>query len=294
MLRSLLFVPGDSEKKLGKIADSGADAVIIDLEDSVALENKAAGRQLTADFLSANPRADRKVKLWVRVNPLDSGMTTQDLAAVIDGAPDGIMQPKANGPDCVRTLSHYLDALEAKARLEAGSTPIIPIVTETARAPFALGEYADAGLGRIAGLTWGAEDLAAALGASTNKGPDGEFARTYQIVRSLVLMAAHAAGVPAIETLQADFRDTDKLLRTSREALAEGFSGRLAIHPAQVAPINEGFTPSAEDIAHARKVVALFADNPGAGTLGMDGKMYDRPHLTAAERVVALAEQHGF
>lgn len=293
MLRSLLFVPGDSEKKLGKIADSGADAVIIDLEDSVALENKAAGRKLTAEFLAANPRAARKVQLWVRVNPLDSGMTTQDLAAVIDGAPDGIMQPKANGPECVRRLSHYLDALEARSGLETGSTPIIPIVTETARAPFSLGGYADANLTRIAGLTWGAEDLAAALGASTNKGPDGEFARTYQIVRSLVLMAAHAAGVPAIDTLQADFRDTDKLLRTSREALAEGFSGRLAIHPAQVSPINEGFTPSADDIAHARKVVALFAANPGAGTLGMDGKMYDRPHLTAAERVVALAEQHG-
>lgn len=293
MLRSLLFVPGDSEKKLSKIADSGADAAIIDLEDAVVPENKAAGRRLTADFLAANPRAGRKVQLWVRVNPLDSGTTAADLAAVIKGAPDGIMQPKANGPECVRRLSHYLDALEASAGLEAGSTPIIPIVTETARAPFTLGEYADADLPRLAALTWGAEDLAAALGASTNKGPDGEFAPTYQIVRSLVLMAAHAAGVPAIETLQADFRDTDRLRRTSREALAEGFTGRLAIHPAQVAPINEGFTPSAEDIAHARKVVALFADNPGAGTLGMDGKMYDRPHLIAAERVVAQAERYG-
>ena len=293
MLRSLLFVPGDSEKKLGKIAESGADAVIIDLEDSVALENKQAGRELTAAYLAANPKQTRKVKLWVRVNPLDSGMTVADLAAIIDGAPDGIMQPKADGPACVRTLSNYLDALEAKAGLEAGSTQVIPIVSETARAPFTLGDYADADLPRMAGMTWGAEDLATALGASTNRGPDGEFARTYQIVRSFVLMAAHAAGVPAIETLQADFRDTDKLLRSSREALAEGFSGRLAIHPAQVGPINEGFTPSGEDIAHARKVVALFAANPGAGTLGMDGKMYDRPHLTAAERVVALAERHG-
>lgn len=293
MLRSLLFVPGDSEKKLGKIAESGADAVIIDLEDSVALENKAEGRRLTAEYLAANPKGSRPVQLWVRVNPLDSGMALADLAAVIDGAPDGIMQPKANGPDCVRTLSHFIDALEAKAGIEAGSTRIIPIVSETARAPFTLGDYADADLPRMAGMTWGAEDLATALGASTNRGPDGEFARTYQIVRSFVLMAAHAAGVPAIETLQADFRDTDKLLNSSREAMGEGFSGRLAIHPAQVAPINEGFTPSAEDIAHARKVVALFADNPGAGTLGMDGKMYDRPHLTAAERVVSLAEQHG-
>lgn len=290
VLRSLLFIPGDSEKKLAKAESCGADAVIIDLEDSVAPERKQAAREIVANFLAAHPRGSRPVQLWVRVNPLDSGLTDADLAAVMPHSPCGIMLPKAEGPDCVRTLSLKLDAIEGRMALHDWSTPIIPVATETPIAPFRLGDYAGAGLSRLAGLTWGAEDLSAALGASTNRGPDGQFAFTYQMVRSLTLMAAHAAGVPAIDTLHADFRDLDGLLASSRAARAEGFSGRLAIHPAQVAPINEGFTPGAEEVAHARRVVAAFAGNPGAGTVGLDGKMVDRPHLVAAEKVIAAHE----
>lgn len=289
-LRSLLFIPGDSEKKLGKVDECGADAVILDLEDSVAPENKAAARALVAEFVGARPKGNRPVQLWVRVNPLDSGLTQDDLSAVIGAAPDGIMQPKTEGPDCVAKLSAMIDALEREHGLEAGGIRIIPVATEVPIAPFRLGDFAGAGLTRLAGLTWGAEDLSAAIGASTNKGPDGDWAFTYKMVRSLTLLAAHAAGVPAIDTLYADFRDEEGLSASSRAARAEGFSGRLAIHPAQVGPINAGFTPSDEEIAFAARVVAAFEAKPGIGTIGIDGKMYDIPHLKAAKRTLELAE----
>lgn len=290
-LRSLLFIPGDSEKKLGKVDDCGADAVILDLEDSVAPENKPAARALVADFLAARPRETRSVQLWVRVNPLDSGMMQQDLTAVMAGAPDGIMQPKTEGPDDVAALSSMLDNLEDTHDLDPGSTPIIPVATEVPIAPFRLGDYAGADLPRLAGLTWGAEDLSAAIGASTNKSPDGDWAFTYKMVRSLTLLAAHAADVPAIDTLYADFRDEEGLLASSRAARAEGFTGRLAIHPAQVDAINRGFTPSAEEVAFAARVVEAFAASPGTGTIGLDGKMLDIPHLKAARRTLELAGQ---
>lgn len=292
-LRSLLFIPGDSEKKIGKVAECGADAVIFDLEDAVAPENKAAARALVTDYLKATPRGSRPVQYWVRVNPFDTGMTTEDLAAVMPGAPDGIMHPKIDGPDCVRRLSHYLDALEAAHGLEQGSTKIIPVATETAVAPFRLGDFATAGLERLAGLTWGAEDLATAVGASTNKGADGNWAFPYQMVRAMTLLAAHAAGVEAIDTLHADFRDDEGLRASSQAARAEGFSGRLCIHPAQVAGVNQSFMPSAEEIAHARRVLEVFAANPGAGTVGLDGKMLDIPHKKQAETVLAQAAAFG-
>lgn len=292
-LRSLLFVPGDSEKKIAKIADSGADAVILDLEDAVAADVKDAARALVRRTLDATPRGARAVELWVRVNPFDTGLTLTDLAAVMPGAPDGIVQPKIDGPDDVRRLSHYLDAMEAAQGLAPGSTRIIPVATETAAAPFGLSGFAGAGLDRLAGLTWGAEDLATALGASTNRDVAGDFAFTYRMVRSLCLLAAKAAGVPAIDTLHADFRDDAGLRATSAAARAEGFSGRLAIHPAQVAPINEGFMPSADEIAHAQRVVAAFAERPGAGTVGLDGKMLDVPHRKQAEAVLATARAFG-
>ena len=292
-LRSLLFVPGDSEKKIGKIAGSGADAVILDLEDAVAAEAKDAARALVRRTLEATSRGQRPVELWVRVNPFDTGLTLTDLAAVMPGAPDGIVQPKIDGPDDVRQLSHYLDAMEAAHGLQTGSTRIIPVATETAAAPFGLAGFAEAGLDRLAGLTWGAEDLATALGASTNRGADGDFAFTYRMVRSLCLLAAKAAGVPAIDTLHADFRDEAGLRATSVAARGEGFSGRLAIHPAQVAPINDGFMPSAAEIAHAQRVIAAFAERPGAGTVGLDGKMLDVPHRKQAEGVLAAARAFG-
>ncbi|AOH84829.1 citrate lyase [Sphingomonas panacis] len=288
-LRSFLFVPGDSEKKLAKVDGCGADAVILDLEDSVAPANKGAARDLVAAFLKARPRDGRTVQLWVRVNPFDSGLTSQDLAAIVAGDPDGIMQPKIDGPDDVRTLSAHLDTLEAEHGLAPGVIRILPVATETPIAPFRLGDFATAGLTRLAGLTWGAEDLSAAIGASTNLGADGAWAFTYQMVRSLTLLAAHAAGVPAIDTLYVDFRDDEGLRAASRAARAEGFSGRLAIHPAQVGGINAAFSPSEEDIAFARRVVAAFEAAPAVGTIGIDGKMYDLPHLKAARRTLAMA-----
>lgn len=291
-LRSLLFIPADSEKKLGKVDACGADAVILDLEDSVSAANKPLGRDLVVAFLAARSPGNRNPQLWVRINPLDSGLSDIDLAAVVGGAPDGIMLPKANGPDDVRALSDRLDVLEAKHGLEHGSIKIIPVATETAIAPFHLGGYATANLVRLAGLTWGAEDLSAALGASTNLDANGEWAFTYKLVRSLTLMAAHAAGVQAIDTLFVDFRDEAGLLAASRTARGEGFTGRLAIHPAQVAPINEGFMPTANEIAHAQRIVDAFAASPGVGTVGIDGRMIDRPHLKAAEKLLAQARSN--
>jgi citrate lyase subunit beta / citryl-CoA lyase len=291
-LRSLLFIPGDSDKKLAKVAGCGADAVILDLEDSVAPAGKAAARGKVADFLLGFDRAAAGApQLWVRINPLGSGLAESDLAAVVPGRPEGIMLPKPDGPeDCAR-LSSLLDHMELAHGVGPGSIGIIPVASETAIAPFRLGDYAAAGLTRLRGITWGAEDLAAALGATGNRGADGEWLFTYRLVRSLTLMAAHAAGVPAIETLHADFKDEAGLLASSRQARAEGFSGRLAIHPAQVAPINDGFTPSADEVEHARRVVAAFAAEPGAGVVGLDGKMLDMPHLKAAQRTLALAER---
>lgn len=287
--RSFLFVPGDSDKKLGKVDDCGADAVILDLEDSVAPANKAEAREKVAAFLRERPRTGRAVQLWVRINPLDSGLTDDDLAAIVPGDPDGLMQPKTDGPDDVRSLSDRLDRLEDGHGLARGAIRILPVATETPIAPFRLGDFATAGLTRLAGLTWGAEDLSAAIGASTNLGPDGKWAFTYQMVRSLTLLAAHAAGVPAIETLYADFRDDDGLRASCRAARAEGFAGRLAIHPAQVAGINAGFSPSEEELAFAARVVAAFEAAPAVGTVGIDGKMYDIPHLKAARHTLASA-----
>jgi citrate lyase subunit beta / citryl-CoA lyase len=288
-LRSWLFIPGDSAKKMAKAADCGADAVIFDLEDAVVFENKAQARTMVADYLAQHSRSGRAPELWVRVNPFDTGLTLADLAAVLPGAPDGIMQPKADGPDDVRRLSHCLDAFEAAHGLVCGSTKIIPVATETAKAPFKLGDFADAGLDRLAGITWGAEDLSAAVGASTNRDADGTWAFTYRMVRSMTLLAAHASGVQAIDTLHADFRDEVGLRASCRAARAEGFSGRLAIHPAQVAVINESFMPSPEEVTHAQRIVDAFATNPGAGTVGLDGMMVDRPHLKQAEAILAQA-----
>lgn len=288
-LRSFLFIPGDSEKKLAKVDGCGADAVILDLEDAVAPANKPLARQMVAEFLKARPREGRNVQLWVRVNPFDTGLTADDVVAIVPGGPDGIMQPKINGPECVRELSAILDKLEAQAGVEAGSIGILPVATETPLAPFRLGDFATAGLSRLAGLTWGAEDLSSAMGASTNLGPDGKWAFTYQMVRSLTLMAAHASGVPAIETLYVDFRDDEGLRASCRAARAEGWSGRIAIHPAQVAGINESFSPSEEEVAFARRVIAAFEAEPNAGTVGIDGKMYDIPHLKAARKTLAFS-----
>lgn len=290
--RSWLFIPGDSEKKLAKADSCGADALILDLEDSVAADRKPAARDLVAAFLAERPVTTRTSQLWVRINPLDSAETLADLKSIIGMQPDGIMQPKTNTPGCVRTLSHYLDAFEAQHDLAAGQTRIVPVATETAAAPFHLGDFASAGLTRLAGMTWGAEDLATAVAASTNRDATGEWSFTYRMARSLTLLAAHAAGVQAIDTLHADFRDEDGLRASSRASRSEGFSGRLAIHPAQLPIINESYLPTPDEITQARRIVEAFAANPGAGTIGLDGKMVDIPHLKQAQSILALADSY--
>lgn len=290
MIRSFLFVPADSEKKLGKADASGADAIILDLEDSVAPVNKPAARALARAFLSDRPHSTRPYQLWVRINPLDTDFALADLVAVVGAAPNGIMLPKPEGPEDVAKLSHYLDALEAQAGLAPGSIGIVPLASETPGALFKLGDYAGAGLSRLTAITWGAEDLSAALGASTNLDAKGEWAPAYQLARSLTLLAAHAAGVQAIDTLYVDFRNEEGLRANCQAARSEGFTGRLAIHPAQVPIINECFAPSAAEIAHAKRILAAFDANPGAGTVGLDGKMVDIPHLKQAQRVLAQAD----
>ena len=286
--RSFLFIPGDSEKKLSKVDGCGADAVILDLEDAVAAANKATARAMVSAFIHDRPRGTRSAQLWVRINPLDTDLALADLAAVVAAGPDGFMLPKADGPQDVERLSHYLDALEVQAGVEPGWIRILPVATETAIAPFALGGYALTKLPRLAGLTWGAEDLSAAIGASTNLDPAGGWAFTYLMVRAQTLLAAHAAGVPAIETVYVDFRDDEGLRASCQAARAEGFSGRIAIHPAQVAAINDGFSPSEAELAFARRVVLAFEAEANVGTVGIDGKMYDIPHLKQARRTLGL------
>jgi citrate lyase subunit beta/citryl-CoA lyase len=284
-IRSFLFVPGDSERKLAKGLDAKADALILDLEDAVAAARKPLARQMVTEFLTAQA-ADRKTELWVRINPLGEG-GLDDLAAVARASPDGIVVPKTDGPADVQRLSHYLDILEKRDGV-AAPIRILPVATETARAPFRLGDYADVALPRLYGLTWGAEDLSSAIGASTNKNAAGDWAFTYQMVRSACLLAAKAAGVEAVETLYADFRDGDGLRQSCIAAAQEGFSGRIAIHPAQVEVVNAAFMPSEEAVLHARRVVAAFEAAPDAGAVGLDGMMLDMPHLKQARHVIAL------
>jgi citrate lyase subunit beta/citryl-CoA lyase len=286
-MRSLLFVPGDSEKKLAKGLGSVADVLILDLEDSVVAARKAAARSITCDFIAA-ARPTVGPKLFVRVNPLASGMILDDLAAVVGARPDGIVLPKAAGGDDIRRLDHYLAALEARDAVAIGSIAILPIASETAAAMFTFGSYAGCSA-RLAGVTWGCEDLAADVGAAENRSADGTYLEPFRLARSLCLFAAAAAGVAAIDTVFTDFRDEAGLAREAREAERTGFSAKMAIHPAQVAIINETFTPDAAAVAWARKVVAAFAADPQAGVIGIDGKMLDRPHLRAAEGVLARA-----
>lgn len=286
-LRSFLFVPGDSDKKLAKGDASGADALILDLEDSVAPPRKALAREMVRDYLAARPAGKRAPELWVRMNPIDAG-GLDDLVTVIRAAPDGIVVPKVNHPLELAQLAPFVDALE---RRDGVVRPVrfLPVATETPRAPFGLAAYADTPLPRLFGLTWGAEDLSTAVGASTNRAPDGQWAFTYRMARSHCLLAAKATGVAAIETLYADFRDDTGLRVDSAEAYREGFTGRIAIHPDQVAGINAAFSPSAEDIAFAQRVVAAFSAAPGVGVVGLDGKMLDIPHLRQAEQVLERA-----
>ena len=283
--RSWLFAPGDSEKKMQKAADSAADIALFDLEDAVAEAEKPRARERVLAFLQSQG-TDRS-RLWVRINPLQEKHALTDLAAIMPGRPGGIMVPKTrSGADLV-VLDHYLSALEAANGIEQGSTKVFPLVTETAEGMLTTGSYA--GAPRLVAMTWGAEDLGAALGALTNKEPDGAWTFPYQVARAQCLFAANAAGALPLETLYGDFKNPEGLAESCRIARRDGFVGRLAIHPNQVEIINSSFTPSEEDLAHARRVLAAFAASPDVGTVGIDGKMYDMPHLIAARRALASA-----
>lgn len=291
-LRSWLFVPGDSEKKLSKAADTGADAIILDLEDSVTPANKAQARERTLGWFQASraaaPGASAQGR-WVRINALDTPYWRDDLVAVMPGAPDGIMLPKSAGPESVRQLAAELDALEAQNGLASGSTRILPLVSETAAAAITIPAYASAPQPRLAGLTWGAEDLSAAIGATRKRDEQGQWTDAFRFARTQTLLTAHACEVFALDTLHADFSDGEGLKRAAEAARADGFAGMLAIHPAQVAVINAAFTPSEAELAEARAIVAAFTANPDAGALQIEGRMIDRPHLKLAERLLGIA-----
>ena len=284
-MRSLLFVPGDSEKKLEKAFGSAADVVIVDLEDSVAPQNKETARTLAAEYIRAN-RQNTKAALYVRVNDLESGRTESDLGALMAVAPDGIMLPKSNSGADVQRLSARLRVHEAEHGIADGSTKIIPLVSETPLGVLNAATYHDASP-RIAGLTWGAEDLSAAIGARTSRDQEGLYTDVFRLARSLTLLGAASASVAAIDTVFVNFRDEEGFRRECLEAERDGFTAKLAIHPAQIEVINEVFTPSPEAIVHAVAVVEAFATAGNPGVVAIDGQMYDIPHLRRAERLLA-------
>ncbi len=275
-LRSLLFVPGDRPERFAKAAASGADAIILDLEDSVAPSRKAEGRAAVSDYL-AGPRS---VTTIVRINPLDSGLAEFDLAAVLTARPDAIMLPKAEGA---------ISVVRLHGMMGDAAVPILPIATETAAAVFGLGSFSDVAQ-HLIGLTWGAEDLPAAIGAATSREEDGRYTPPYEMVRALTLFGAHAAGVAAIETVYPAITDLEGLAAYAARGRRDGFTGMMAIHPAQAPVINAAFSPSAAEVAHAQAIVDAFAANPGMGAFQLDGKMIDAPHLKQAQRILQLAE----
>jgi citrate lyase subunit beta / citryl-CoA lyase len=283
--RSWLFAPGDSERKMEKATASVADIVIFDLEDAVADAQKAKARGMVSDFLAAN--AKHRARLWVRINPIQGPHALADLAAIMPMGPGGIMLPKPRGRADAELLDHYLTAFEAAAGITTAGTRVMLLVTETPQSMLATGSYA--GVPRVAAMSWGAEDLATALGAIDNRNEAGGYEFTYELARSLCLVGAAAAGVAAIETIHGDFKDEAGLRKRAASVRRAGYRGMLAIHPAQIDVINEAFTPSAQEQAAAQEIVDLFAANPAAGTIGYKGAMLDRPHLDRAQAVLALA-----
>jgi citrate lyase subunit beta/citryl-CoA lyase len=285
-MRSLLFVPGDSSRKLEKALASGADVLLIDLEDSVDLSAKEEARRVTAAFLSEQQATSDRPRLFVRVNGLTTGLTDADLDGVMQAAPDGIVLPKTVGGADVAHLGAKLAVREAEFDLQDGATRILAIATENAAGVFALGTFAGASH-RLMGMTWGGEDLSADLGAETNRDADGAYTDPYRLARSLTLLGAAAAGVDAVDSVFTNFRDMAGLEAECRMARRDGFVAKMAIHPAQVPVINEAFTPSQEAIDKAKAVIEAFKANPGAGVVGVNGEMLDRPHQLRAERLIA-------
>jgi citrate lyase subunit beta / citryl-CoA lyase len=291
-MRSLLFVPADSARKLDKAMTSGADGLIVDLEDSIALDGKTRARTSAAAFVKEAAATTPRPQILVRVNGLQTGLIDADLNAIVPAKPDAIMLPKAEGGASVVHADAKLAVLEAVHGLPDGHIKIIALATETAAALFVAGTFAGASA-RLSALTWGAEDLSADLGAQANRDAQGRFLDPYRLARALCLAGAAAAAVPAIDTVYVDFRNNEGFRRECEEACRDGFVGKLAIHPAQVPIINAVFTPSPEARARAQAIVDAFAANPGAGVVGIGGVMYDRPHLARAKRLLAQAPEHG-
>jgi len=292
LMRSFLFVPGDSEKKLEKGLGTGADALVLDLEDSVAPGAKESARGTVVSFLERARREKTRPKLYVRVNALDTGLLDGDLDAVLEGAPDGIMLPKCGSGTDATLLDAKLAAREALAGLPDGSTRLFVLATETPASIFTLGTYRGA-TRRLDALAWAGEDLSAAVSAEANRLPDGSYAEPYRVVRALALFAAYAADVLAVDSIYANYRDLDGLRAECMDAKRDGFLAKLAIHPAQVPVINAVFTPSPEAVKKAKAIVDAFAAAPNAGVIGVEGEMLDRPHLIRAERLLAQAKAAG-
>ncbi|MGE8612529.1 MAG: HpcH/HpaI aldolase/citrate lyase family protein [Achromobacter veterisilvae] len=289
LLRSILFVPADSDRKLEKSASSGADAVVLDLEDSISPDRLPYARDLAARYLQSRPDRSEQ-QLWIRVNQLGSELLLDDLAAVVRAAPDALMLPKcASGAD-VQVLAHYLTALERREGLPVGRIAVVPVATETPRAMFGLDTYSGSS-DRLLGLTWGAEDLSAAVGASSNKDSHGGLSLPYLLARSSCLLGAKAADVLAIDGICPDFRNLDVLQTEVAQARRDGFNAKFAIHPAQVQAINEGFSPDAMEVARAQAVVQAFQEQQGKGAVQLDGVMLDKPHLTQAQRILAMSRR---
>lgn len=286
-VRSLLFVPGDAERKLAKADSTDADVLILDLEDSVSAAQSTAARKLVRSYLLERPRANRRQQLWVRCKPVQDEGHLADLAAVVDGAPDAFLVPKVRSASDLVAFDHYLAALETRAGLPVGQIQAVPTLTEEPRSLLEAHTFTE-NSPRIAGLSWGPIDLMAALGATTNRNPDGSFESLYAWARGITIVTARAAGVQPIDTISADYRDLEKLRAECVLSRTAGFTAKLAIHPDQIAVINDTFTPSDDEIAHAHRVVKAFAAQ-GTGVVGLDGQMLDMPHLRQAREVLARA-----
>jgi citrate lyase subunit beta/citryl-CoA lyase len=282
-MRSMLFVPGDRPERFARAAGSGADAVILDLEDAVTAATRPQARLDVAAFLGT---AARPVPLWVRINPAQGNDALPDLAAIVAAKPDGIVLPKARSGADLQQLHHWLEALEAQHGQVPGSISVLALITETASALVNAASFSSPP-GRVIGYSWGAEDLAADIGASSNRATDGEFEYTFRLARSSCLLMAAAAGVAAFDTTDIEYRDVDAVGRRAQAARRDGFSGKLAIHPAQVEPIHVAFAPSDDEVRWARRVIELMNSAQGPGAAALDGKMIDRPHLRQAERIIA-------
>ncbi|MDN5842116.1 MAG: CoA ester lyase [Alcaligenaceae bacterium] len=282
-MRSLLFIPGHDERKLEKGLGCGADALILDLEDAVPMDGKARARDITAAFVGQHHAQHR---LFVRINDLDSDMALQDLAAVVRAQPYGIMLPKCSGTDELVRVGAWLEALEVREGIAPGTIRILPIVTEHARAVLNMGEYTHSANSRLCGMLWGGEDLATDIGARSNQDAPDHYTDVFRLARSMTLLAAASARVTPVDAVYVNFRNPEGLRAEALDARRDGFTAKAAIHPDQVAVINEVFQPAEQELEWARRVVSAFAQSPGAGSIGLDGKMLDRPHLLAAQRLL--------